>query len=36
LVAYYWSREQALASNWLEKVANSKPAFLIIDQSYVA
>jgi hypothetical protein len=29
-LAYYWSRQQALASHWLEQAANSMLPFLVI------
>jgi hypothetical protein len=29
-LAYYWSRQEALTSHWLEKVVNSIPTLLLI------
>jgi hypothetical protein len=35
-IASHWAGHQTLAYHWLDKFANSTPAYLTIGQSYAA
>jgi hypothetical protein len=36
VLAYYWSRQQALTSHWLKKLQILRLPFLVTDQTYAA